>query len=77
MVPHMFRAFVGAGFPNKLIQALARKDEKPSTAISNNCGTGGVRGTGSLMFKNNQIKHSSSPSRPALQSLSGSTTQRK
>src|ERR1700716_3901696 len=35
----MFGGFGGAGFPNNLIQALARKGTKNITAISNNCGT--------------------------------------
>ena len=51
----MFGGFGGAGFPNNLIQALARKGVKDITAISNNCGT--RDGELGLMFKNNQIKH--------------------
>lgn len=51
----MFGGFGGAGFPNNLIQALARKRIKNITAISNNCGT--RDGELGLMFKNNQIKH--------------------
>ena len=51
----MFGGFGGAGFPNNLVQALARKGAKNITAISNNCGT--RDGELSLMFKNNQIKH--------------------
>jgi 3-oxoadipate CoA-transferase alpha subunit len=51
----MFGGFGGAGFPNNLIQALARKGTRNITAISNNCGTGD--GELGLMFKNNQIKH--------------------
>src|SRR3979490_1822432 len=51
----MFGGFGGAGFPNKLIQALARKGTKNITAISNNCGT--REGELGLMFKNNQVKH--------------------
>ena len=51
----MFGGFGGAGFPNNLIQALARKGVKHITAISNNCGT--REGELGLMFKNNQIKH--------------------
>jgi 3-oxoacid CoA-transferase A subunit len=51
----MFGGFGGAGFPNNLIQALARKGTKNITAISNNCGT--RDGELGLMFKNNQIKH--------------------
>src|SRR5258708_13907015 len=51
----MFGGFGGAGFPNNLIHALARKGTKNITAISNNCGT--REGELGLMFKNNQIKH--------------------
>jgi len=51
----MFGGFGGAGFPNNLIQALARKGTKNITAISNNCGT--REGELGLMFKNNQINH--------------------
>ena len=51
----MFGGFGGAGFPNNLIQALARKGTKNITAISNNCGTGD--GELGIMFKNGQIKH--------------------
>lgn len=51
----MFGGFGGAGFPNNLIQALARKGTKNITAISNNCGTN--EGELGLMFKNGQIKH--------------------
>lgn len=51
----MFGGFGGAGFPNNLIQALARKGTKNITAISNNCGTGD--GELGLMFKNGQISH--------------------
>jgi 3-oxoacid CoA-transferase A subunit len=51
----MFGGFGGAGFPNNLIQALARKGTKNITAISNNCGTG--EGELGLMFKNAQISH--------------------
>lgn len=51
----MFGGFGGAGFPNNLIQALARKGTKNITAISNNCGT--RDGELGLMFKNDQIKH--------------------
>src|SRR5437879_9398080 len=35
----MVGGFGGAGFPNNLIQALARKGAKNITAVSNNCGT--------------------------------------
>jgi 3-oxoacid CoA-transferase A subunit len=51
----MFGGFGGAGFPNNLIQALARKGTKKITAISNNCGT--RDGELGLMFKNGQISH--------------------
>ena len=51
----MFGGFGGAGFPNNLIQALARRGTKNITAISNNCGT--REGELGLMFKNNQIRH--------------------
>jgi 3-oxoacid CoA-transferase A subunit len=58
-VPHgariMFGGFGGAGFPNNLIRALARKGTRNITAISNNCGT--REGELGLMFKNDQIKH--------------------
>jgi 3-oxoacid CoA-transferase A subunit len=51
----MFGGFGGAGFPNNLIQALAKKGAKEITAISNNCGT--REGELGLMFKNGQIRH--------------------
>jgi 3-oxoadipate CoA-transferase alpha subunit len=51
----MFGGFGGAGFPNNLIQALARAGTKNITAISNNCGT--HQGELGLIFKNNQIRH--------------------
>jgi 3-oxoacid CoA-transferase A subunit len=51
----MFGGFGGAGFPNNLIQALARKGTKNITAISNNCGTN--EGELSQLFKTRQIKH--------------------
>jgi 3-oxoacid CoA-transferase A subunit len=51
----MFGGFGGAGFPNNLIQALARKGVKNVVAISNNCGT--HEGELSVMFKNKQISH--------------------
>ncbi len=51
----MFGGFGGAGFPNNLIQGLARKGVKNIFAISNNCGT--RDGELGLMFKNNQIRH--------------------
>src|SRR6202790_1472245 len=53
--PIMFGGFGGAGFPNNLIQALARKGTKNITAISNNCGT--RDGELGLMFKNGQVRH--------------------
>src|ERR1700720_3299284 len=51
----MFGGFGGAGFPNNLIQALARKDAKNITSISNNCGT--RDGELGLIFKNGQVRH--------------------
>jgi 3-oxoacid CoA-transferase A subunit len=51
----MFGGFGGAGFPNNLIQALARKGTKNITAISNNCGT--RDGELGLMFKSGQVSH--------------------
>jgi 3-oxoacid CoA-transferase A subunit len=51
----MFGGFGGAGFPNNLIRALARKGTNSITAISNNCGTG--EGELGLLFKNGQIRH--------------------
>ncbi|HTQ97693.1 MAG TPA: 3-oxoacid CoA-transferase subunit A [Candidatus Acidoferrum sp.] len=51
----MFGGFGGAGFPNNLIQALARKGTRDITAISNNCGT--RDGELGMMFKNSLIKH--------------------
>jgi 3-oxoadipate CoA-transferase alpha subunit len=51
----MFGGFGGAGFPNNLIQALARKGTKNIIAISNNCGT--RDGELGMMFKNNLIRH--------------------
>lgn len=51
----MFGGFGGAGFPNNLIQALARKGMKNITAISNNCGT--REGELGLLFKNGQVRH--------------------
>ena len=50
----LFGGFGGAGFPNKLIQALARKGTRDITAITNNCGTG--EGELGLLFKNRQIR---------------------
>lgn len=51
----MFGGFGGAGFPNNLIQALARKGTRNITAISNNCGTN--EGELAVLFKNRQIRH--------------------
>ena len=51
----MFGGFGGAGFPNNLIQALARQGARKLTAISNNCGT--REGELGLLFKNGQIRH--------------------
>jgi 3-oxoadipate CoA-transferase, alpha subunit len=50
----MFGGFGGAGFPNNLIQALARKGTKDIVAISNNCGT--RDGELGIMFKNGLVK---------------------
>ncbi len=50
----MFGGFGGAGFPNNLIAALARKGTRNLTAISNNCGTGD--GELGLLFKNKQVR---------------------
>jgi 3-oxoadipate CoA-transferase, alpha subunit len=51
----MFGGFGGAGFPNNLIQALARKGAKGITAISNNCGT--HEGELGQLFKLDRIRH--------------------
>jgi 3-oxoacid CoA-transferase A subunit len=51
----MFGGFGGAGFPNNLIQALARRGTRDLRAISNNCGTGD--GELGILFKNHQIRH--------------------
>lgn len=51
----MFGGFGGAGFPNNLIQALARRGTRNITAISNNCGTN--EGELAVLFKNKQIRH--------------------
>ena len=51
----MFGGFGGAGFPNNLIEALARRGARGLTAISNNCGT--REGELGLLFKNRQIRH--------------------
>jgi 3-oxoadipate CoA-transferase alpha subunit len=50
----MFGGFGGAGFPNNLIQALARRGTKNITAISNNCGT--HDGELGLLFKLDRIR---------------------
>lgn len=49
----MFGGFGGAGFPNNLIQGLARQGARNLGVISNNCGTGD--GELGLLFKNRQI----------------------
>jgi 3-oxoacid CoA-transferase A subunit len=51
----MFGGFGGAGFPNNLIQALARKGTKDVFAISNNCGT--RDGELGVLFKLNRVRH--------------------
>jgi 3-oxoacid CoA-transferase A subunit len=51
----MFGGFGGAGFPNNLIQALARRGTKEIFAISNNCGT--RDGELGILFKLNRIRH--------------------
>jgi 3-oxoacid CoA-transferase A subunit len=51
----MFGGFGGAGFPNNLIQALARQGARNLKVISNNCGTG--EGELGILFKNHQIRH--------------------
>jgi 3-oxoacid CoA-transferase A subunit len=51
----MFGGFGGAGFPNNLIQALARKGTKDIIAISNNCGT--REGELGVLFKLDRIRH--------------------
>src|SRR5271167_2181379 len=50
----MFGGFGGAGFPNNLIQGLARKGSKNLSVVSNNCGTGD--GELGILFKNRQIR---------------------
>jgi 3-oxoacid CoA-transferase A subunit len=49
----MFGGFGGAGFPNNLIQGLARQGARKLKVISNNCGTGD--GELGVLFKNRQI----------------------
>jgi 3-oxoacid CoA-transferase A subunit len=51
----MFGGFGGAGFPNNLIQALARKGTKDIIVISNNCGT--RDGELGMLFKLDRIRH--------------------
>jgi 3-oxoacid CoA-transferase subunit A len=51
----MFGGFGGAGFPNNLIQGLARRCARNLRVISNNCGTGD--GELGILFKNRQIRH--------------------
>lgn len=51
----MFGGFGGAGFPNNLIQGLARKGTKDIVAISNNCGT--RDGELGVLFKLDRIRH--------------------
>ncbi|MGH8338079.1 MAG: CoA-transferase, partial [Gammaproteobacteria bacterium] len=50
----LFGGFGGAGFPNNLIQALARRGVRQLTIISNNCGTGD--GEAGILFKNRQVR---------------------
>jgi 3-oxoacid CoA-transferase A subunit len=50
----LFGGFGGAGFPNNLIQALARQGAKSLRVISNNCGTGD--GELGILFKQRQIR---------------------
>jgi 3-oxoacid CoA-transferase A subunit len=50
----MFGGFGGAGFPNNLIQGLARQGARDLGVISNNCGTGD--GELGLLFKNRQVR---------------------
>jgi 3-oxoacid CoA-transferase A subunit len=50
----LFGGFGGAGFPNSLIQALARQGVSNLRVISNNCGTG--EGELGVLFKNRQIR---------------------
>ncbi|MGH9713899.1 MAG: CoA transferase subunit A [Candidatus Acidiferrales bacterium] len=49
----MFGGFGGAGFPNNLIQGIARQGARNLKVISNNCGTGD--GELGILFKNQQI----------------------
>jgi 3-oxoacid CoA-transferase A subunit len=50
----MFGGFGGAGFPNNLIQALARQGASGLKVISNNCGTG--EGELGILFKLRRIR---------------------
>jgi 3-oxoacid CoA-transferase A subunit len=50
----LFGGFGGAGFPNNLIQALARQGAKNLRVVSNNCGTGD--GELGILFKHRQIR---------------------
>lgn len=50
----MFGGFGGAGFPNNLIQGVARRGSRNLSVISNNCGTG--EGELGILFKNRQIR---------------------
>ncbi len=51
----LFGGFGGAGFPNNLIQALARQGARNLIAVSNNCGTG--EGELGFLFKHKQVRH--------------------
>jgi len=51
----MFGGFGGAGFPNNLIAALARKGARDLVAISNNCGT--RDGELGVLFKLDRVRH--------------------
>jgi 3-oxoadipate CoA-transferase alpha subunit len=51
----MFGGFGGAGFPNNLIQALARQGAQDLIAISNNCGT--REGELGVLFKLGRVRH--------------------
>ena len=57
----LFGGFGGAGFPNNLIRALARKGTRNLTAISNNCGSG--ENELGILFKKKQVRkvHASFP----------------
>jgi len=66
----MFGGFGGAGFPNNLIQALARKGTTNITAITNNCGTRERRTGLDVQEQSNQPRHRVFPG-AARQSFSG------